>query len=430
MVSVGEPALEAPPSRSRGLGRRVGWGLADQSLSSLTNFATNIIAAATLSRSDFGAFSVAFLGFTLALNASRAVASEPFVIRFSNDSGKLRDQPTRAATGAAVVVGATISIPLLVTARFISHGPALTLAVLALTLPALLLQDTWRFVFFARSVGSKAFANDLVWAIALFPALAVLLVSHRVSAPSVLFVWAAAATVASLYGIRQSKIIPHPGLAPSWWLEQRDLAGRYLLEFLAMTTALPLSLFVIGVIGGLEALGTLRAGFILYGPLNILFLGLGLIGVPQGVALLRRSVGHLFRGALQLTATFVGCTLAWGFVLILLPPDIGRKVLPSAWEALRPISIPLLVLVLGMAALHGAYIGLRTLQAAYRSLRVQFIAVPMKIVGAAIGAETGGLVGATVALAVAQCLEAALVWREFVGACRERVHTQTLDLRP
>jgi len=42
---------------------------------------------------------------------------------------------------------------------------------LGVVLPAMLLQDSWRFAFFAAGRGSRAFLNDVCWTIALVPAL-------------------------------------------------------------------------------------------------------------------------------------------------------------------------------------------------------------------------------------------------------------------
>ncbi|HET7017513.1 MAG TPA: hypothetical protein VFI65_26560, partial [Streptosporangiaceae bacterium] len=48
------------PGRLRGLGSRFGWGLADQAVSSLTNFAVSLYVARTLGAVQFGAFSLAY----------------------------------------------------------------------------------------------------------------------------------------------------------------------------------------------------------------------------------------------------------------------------------------------------------------------------------------------------------------------------------
>ena len=46
----------------RGAGRRFGWGLADQAVSSLTNFAVSLYVARSLGAVQFGAFSLAYAG--------------------------------------------------------------------------------------------------------------------------------------------------------------------------------------------------------------------------------------------------------------------------------------------------------------------------------------------------------------------------------
>ena len=66
--------------------RRVGWGVGDQALSSLTNFFMGILVARTVSPDDFGAFSLAFGAYVLALVVSRGLTGEPLVVRHSHDS--------------------------------------------------------------------------------------------------------------------------------------------------------------------------------------------------------------------------------------------------------------------------------------------------------------------------------------------------------
>ena len=63
--------------------RRMSWGLADQAVSSLTNFAVSFYVAHTLGAEKFGAFSLAYLTYAFALNASRGLATDPLMVRFS-----------------------------------------------------------------------------------------------------------------------------------------------------------------------------------------------------------------------------------------------------------------------------------------------------------------------------------------------------------
>ena len=62
---------------------RMGWGVADQGMSSLTNFAVNIYIARELGAVEYGAFALAFVTYAFALNASRGLATDPLMVRFS-----------------------------------------------------------------------------------------------------------------------------------------------------------------------------------------------------------------------------------------------------------------------------------------------------------------------------------------------------------
>ena len=70
-VAQGSEAA-TPPG---GAARRVAWGLFDQVLSSASNFLVTIIAAASLSASDFGAFALATAVCIITVSVSRGLAS-------------------------------------------------------------------------------------------------------------------------------------------------------------------------------------------------------------------------------------------------------------------------------------------------------------------------------------------------------------------
>ena len=93
-VGTGTPGLGRPGSpltmlrklRSHAV-RRMGWGLADQIVSSLTNFAISIYVVHSLGAVQFGAFSLAYVTYGFALNASRGLATDPLMVRFSGIDG-------------------------------------------------------------------------------------------------------------------------------------------------------------------------------------------------------------------------------------------------------------------------------------------------------------------------------------------------------
>ena len=65
--------------QTKKLGRSVrsfGWGLADQMLSSVTNFLLGLLVARSVGPGEFGACGLAYATYTLALGAARALASD------------------------------------------------------------------------------------------------------------------------------------------------------------------------------------------------------------------------------------------------------------------------------------------------------------------------------------------------------------------
>ena len=153
---------------------RFGWALADQVLSSATNFLLGLLVARTVGPRELGAFSMAYATFTFSLGAVRAIAGELLVVRHSAVSAdEWRDGVKRAA-GTALMAGIVVGIGCLIAGVTVGEPFRTVLSIVGISLPFLLVQDVWRFAFFARRRGSAAFLNDLVWAAVLFAAFAVL----------------------------------------------------------------------------------------------------------------------------------------------------------------------------------------------------------------------------------------------------------------
>ena len=103
--------------------RRLGWGLADQVMSSLTNFAVSIYVVHALGAVQFGAFSLAYVTYGFALNASRGLATDPLMVRFSGTDLPTWRRAVTDCTGTAAVVGLIAGACALAAATVLS-GPA------------------------------------------------------------------------------------------------------------------------------------------------------------------------------------------------------------------------------------------------------------------------------------------------------------------
>jgi O-antigen/teichoic acid export membrane protein len=421
-----EPVDGAPIHPRRGGGglgnviRRFGWGLGDQLLSSFTNFMLGALIARAVSPRDFGAFSLAYATYTLSLGATRAVVSEPLVVRFSSVAEAVWRDGLRMAGGTAMTAGVAIGVGCIIAGSVIGGLLGTVLTILGIALPALLVQDTWRYAFFAAGRGSAAFVNDAVWTIVLFSAFAGLAAVGSATVNWLTAAWAAGGCVAACVGLLQSRALPAgPRSVVRWLSRQRDLVPRFAAEFALSSGASNLIIFGVGAIAGLGAVGQLRAGQIALGPLNVLFVGSAMATVPEGVRLLQQSTEHLAHASRWISLVLGASAFLWGVVLFVLPTELGEIALGSNWHGAREIVVPLSIGAIAYGLAFGAKTGLRALAAAKRSLRARMIDVSAAVFFVLAGAAFAGVWGAAWGSAMAACVGIPNAWWQFTRALHE-----------
>jgi O-antigen/teichoic acid export membrane protein len=402
---------------------RLGWGVADQAVSSLTNFAVSIYVVRTLGAVQFGAFSLAYVTYAFALTASRGLATGPLEVRFSGTDLPTWRRAVAGSTGTAAVVGlVTGACVLAVTAALTGTARAAFLA-LGLTLPGLLLQDSWRYSFFALGRGSQAFLNDLIWAAALLPALVFLRVTGHADVFWYVFAWGAAAAVGAAAGPLQARVVPRLTGAWGWVARHGDLGFRYLGEGASGSGSAQLRGYGIGLILGLAAVGYVGAAGTLMGPMTILFMGMSLVTIPEAARVVRRSPRHLPLFCLLVSGGLAAAAFAWGVVvLVALPRGLGSSVLGPIWRPTYPLVLPMALSVVGQGAGIGAAAGLHGLGAARRSLRTAVLGSVAFLVFSLLGAATGGAVGTVRGAAVASWIAAVLWWWQLRVELRKSGH--------
>ena len=241
-----------------GTGRgRATWSILDQGLSSFTNFGLAIVVARESSTQELGAFEILFSIYLFAVGCSRALSSEPLLVRHSDNTQREVEGPAARAMGAAFVVSIVAGlICLLIAPAFESEvrGPLIAFGVM---MPGLLVQDAWRYVFFAAGRPAKAFVNDAIWTVVQFSLLGWLLLRERPGLTMLVLAWGVSALVGAVIGVVQAGILPRPSQVGIWWRDQRELAWRFLGEFTVGTGAAQLCIWLIGLVGGLKVLGAL-----------------------------------------------------------------------------------------------------------------------------------------------------------------------------
>ncbi|MCT9089873.1 hypothetical protein N4G70_13475 [Streptomyces sp. ASQP_92] len=411
----------APGGARRAVVGRLSWGLADQAASSVSNFAVGIYVARSLGLTAFGVFSLAWVTYGVVLSVSRGLATDPLVVRFSGvPEASWRTAVARSA-GTSLAVGAAIGAACLAAGLALGGGVGPAFACLGVMLPGLLVQDAWRYAFFAAGAGRKAFVNDLVWGLALVPALVMAARVDTVAA--FVLAWGGSATVAAAYGSFQSGIRPRVGEARLWLREQRDLGYRYLAENVGVSGASQLRAYGLGAIVGVGAVGVVRGAELLLGPFMALLMGLSLVTVAEAARVLRRSPDRLRGFCLLLGGGQAVAALLWGAALLLMPDRIGELALGDVWSSASALIVPITLGVAGAGLGTGAAAGLRALAAARRSLRCQLFASTCYVVGGLGGAAAADTAGSAWGVAAATACGSVMWWLHLRSALREHHHS-------
>jgi O-antigen/teichoic acid export membrane protein len=410
---------------ARRAGQRLTWGVADQAMSSMSNFALNVYIARTLGAVEYGAFGLAYVTYSFALNASRGLATDPLLVRFSGTDLPKWRRAVASCTGTAMIVGLVLGAAVIVAASALGGTARSSFLALGLTLPGLMLQDSWRFSFFAHGRGSHAFLNDAIWTVALLPALVLLRAAGHANVFWFVFAWGAAAAVAAAIGSLQARVVPQLSGAWEWVSRHRDLGPRYLLEGAASSVSTQLRNYGVGLLLGLAAVGYVQASSTLMGPFMVVFFGMGLVTLPEAARVLRRSPRHLPLFCMLVSGGLALLGIAWGVVLlVMLPRGLGHLMLGSIWRPTYPLVVPAALSVVGGCIGTGAGTGMHALGAARRSLRTQVLSGALYALCSVVGAAMGGAVGTMRGAAVASWISAPLYWWQLRAALREYGHAE------
>jgi O-antigen/teichoic acid export membrane protein len=264
--------------------------VADQAVASFSNFLLTALVGRWLGPDEFGVFALVLASWLLVVGVFEAALSDPLLVYGEEEDG------IGPHVTAALLVGLFAAVPCVVAG--VAFGPGTvaggTLLVLAVFLPALVLQQLWRSVGFQRGRPLASTANDAVFLAVQVAALAAAFGSGRFSAPVAAACWGLGALAATLFGFHQfaGAVAPvsrgiatlHRGRAISDWL---------VLDFFVNRAGLrQAALFVIAAAAGTQYVGALQAQLNLMGPTNILAFGAASAALARGGAVMRAGDEH------------------------------------------------------------------------------------------------------------------------------------------
>ncbi|MFN2496640.1 MAG: hypothetical protein ABR608_12145 [Pseudonocardiaceae bacterium] len=280
--------------------------LADQVVSSASNFLLGVIIARAGGADALGVFGIAFLVWLAVVGVNRALVIEPMTVIGSTESSR---EELREGLVAAVVLGLTIAAVLAVTCGVVELAGISAVGVLALTpwLPALLAQDYCRGAAFRLLRPGQALVSDLTFAVVQVALTVGLFALDVQSVAAFLAAWGLGAAAGAAVGIGLAGIRLH---ARGGVTRIRVLWPRsrwFLAEF---GTAFPADqgyLLLLPMLLGTAQFGLYRAGASLIGPVVVVFLAGGNVGLPACVRRLRHGG---MRGLADYTPRLSGAVLA------------------------------------------------------------------------------------------------------------------------
>lgn len=394
---VEDAPQEADAAVGGGTRSKAMWTLADQGVSSATNAAISFLIAHQVDRVEYGAFGVAYTLFALVIGISRGATCMPLSMFYTAGSPASLRSAASAMTGASLVFGVGIGVVLAVIGLGVGGAVGSSLAAMGLVLPGLLLQDAWRYVFFATGRASAAFVNDIVWA--LVQLLGIWLLMHRgvTEASPLLLAWGASALIAALLGVVQAGFWPSPGATGSWFAENRTDAAYLAGEFLTVQGALQTSMLLIGAVGSLATIGALQGARTLLGPITVVGVGVVSFALPEFSRRTSMDVRARERAAYALTGLVLGVGVAWSLIFLFLPDRYGQSLLGDSWPGVKGI--------LGLSILHylaaAVPVGPSCMVYALGKTKITFrlnlafapILLGFPVVGALVGEARGAVVG-------------------------------------
>lgn len=372
---------------------RVSWTVVDQGLSAGSNFLLAVLVARAMDAEAFGAFSVAFLVYSISVAVNRALIGQPLQITFAAEGPRQFRSAVRRALGATILLGLIIGA-LAAASGWLIAGPAgQALVALGVVLPGLMVQDICRMAFFAGARPARATAIDALWTAVMLAGLLLAPTSDAgVWLP--IIIWGGSGLLSALYGLLLLDTVPRLHGSVKWAFAQRRLTGYLLAEYALSQGLAQWGILMVGVWGTAAGVGALRAAQVLLGPMNILGAAAFMFAVPEVARRVGMSRAAKARFALAVSVALGGVAVVYSTVLLLLPNGVGQQLLGDTWTGARSVLVPTCLLTVAAAAAAGPVVTLYGMGRARATLAVNLMRAPMLVVGLVVAIPIWDAAGA------------------------------------
>lgn len=400
--------------------RRRGLVMADQAASSLSNVLVSVLVARSFdSPEPFGAFGLAMIIYQLIVGGSKSVIGHTLLSVYSPLDPESRRKVVPDLQGATLSISVTASVVLAAVSAVVGGVAGQAILALAVVLPVVLLQDTWRFALVVdRPVATLMI--DLVWLVAVV--IAFWFAPPNAEVGWYIVVWGLSGGVSACVAIVVGGgFVGH--LRPfKWIMDHREVGFRYLGEYFSAQAVGHIVVTSVGAIAGIGTLGSVRGSQVYYGPHNTLHQGIYMAVVPEG-AQSRDDPVRLRRIMLVVSFGLATLSALWMCIGLLLPASWGKALLGSVWPGAHEIMVPMGIAMIAAGASSGGLLGLRSLADAKQSLKARLWITPWLLFCPLAGTVVGGAGGFAVGYAMARVVGAFIWWRALNRALNEGIRS-------
>lgn len=379
---------------------RAATGIADQIISSGTNFATGFVAGRLLDATLFAQFVIALSAAYIALGVQRALVGDPLLAYSAGFEEPERRRMAADATATALWLG-VLATGLGVAAWATGWSLTRDMIWLAPWIPAVLVQDAGRYVYLAARRPDQALVLDVIWALVQAATVLGVWLLARPGPGLLAAAWGFGALAGALASLAISRRVPWRGSPRAWARESGHLSGWFTPTAILSQTQYQAVLFLVGGLLSADALGGLRGiQLVILQPVQTVMLAVTSLMVPHAARLYasgdRKSLSS---STWRLGAVFLVLGLAT-VVLVPLRAQFLQLVLPKyvGFAAIVPAIVAQAIVYAFVAPFVSA---LRGLQRARDLFVIQVLFALLTIAGVIIGARWYGVVGAAWGLTIA-----------------------------
>jgi O-antigen/teichoic acid export membrane protein len=321
-----------------GGGRGAVLTVSDQLISSASNFLLGVIIARAGGADALGTFGIAFLVWLGVVGANRALVIEPMTVTGSTDP-KDAQIPEGLLASLVLALGVAVAVGSAGIGLQLAGIKGTALMALSVWIPSLIAQDYCRGMAFRLQRPDHALISDATFALVQVAISGMLFAIGSHSTAAFMSAWGLGATAGAIAGVIANGTRPtlRGGLTHLRVLWPRS--RWFLAEFGIAFPADQGYLLLLPVLLGTAQFGLYRSGTGLIGPVVVILIAGGNIGLPESVRRLREhGIDGLARYARLLTTAVLGITVVYCGLVAVFAETALRLIYGPQFEAAAEIT--------------------------------------------------------------------------------------------